>query len=85
MLPEGASDMKSPFRQPSENEEDFNAMLSVSEHANQYAVVFDAAKAVAARYGVLPWYGASDQDLISAEIQGKKAPETEEGEESVIC
>ncbi len=58
--------MKSPFRQPSENEEDFNAMLSVSEHANQYAVVFEAAKAVAAKYGVAPWYGASDQDLVSA-------------------
>ena len=58
--------MKNPFRQPSENEEDFNAMLSVSEHANQYAVVFEAAKAVAARYGVVPWYGASDQDLVSA-------------------
>ena len=41
-------------------------MLSVSEHANQYAVVFDAAKTVAARYGIVPWYGASDQDLVSA-------------------
>ena len=56
--------MKSPFRQPSENEEDF--MLSVSEHANQYAVVFEAAKTVAEKYGVKPWYGASDQDLVSA-------------------
>ncbi len=58
--------MKSPFRQPSENEENFAAMLSIDEHANQYAIVFDAASAVAARYGVKPWYGASDQDLISA-------------------
>ena len=57
---------RSPFRQPSENEEDFNAMLSVDEHANQYAVVFDAAKTIAARYGVVPWYGASDQDLVAA-------------------
>lgn len=58
--------MKSPFRQPSENEEDFEVMLSVANHADQYAVVFDAAKTVAARYGVVPWYGASDQDLVSA-------------------
>ena len=27
----GLTNMKSPFRQPSENEEDFDAMLSVSE------------------------------------------------------
>ena len=40
--------MKSPFRQPSENEEDFNAMLSVAEHANQYAMVFEAASTVLA-------------------------------------
>jgi hypothetical protein len=58
--------MKSPFRQPSENEEDFDAMLSVEERANQYAAVFDVAKEIAGRYGVKPWYGASDQDLVSA-------------------
>jgi len=41
-------------------------MLSVAEHADQYAIVFDAAKTVAGRYGIVPWYGASDQDLVSA-------------------
>ena len=71
--------MKSPFRQPSENEEDFDAMLSVAEHANQYAIVFEAAKDVAARYGVRPWYGASDQDLVfAAASRGCPASELQE-------
>ncbi len=54
--------MKSPVRQPSENEEDFVAMLSVAEHADQYAVA--------------PWYGASDQDLVAA-AASRGAPESE--------
>lgn len=32
----------------------------------KYAEVFAAARMIAERYGITPWYGASDQDLVSA-------------------
>lgn len=45
--------MKSPFREPSESEEDFAAMLTVDQHANQFAVVFEAAQTLSRAIGAL--------------------------------